>query len=310
MEKLYDIIIIGEGVAGMTAGIYAKRAGADVLILEKGAVGGQAALTYEVGNYPGFEAISGIELVTTIQQQVIALGVEIRYAKVLGIEDGYIKTVKTKDTTYHCKAIILCLGARAINLGVPNEERMIGRGVSYCAVCDGAFYRGKNVAVIGRGNTAAEDATYLSKIANKVYLINRRDNLKAQEILVSRLEKAENEGKLKIINNTEVVDILGENKVEGLRIRDKQTQEEKDIALDGVFVAVGHEADTDWVKDIVKTNEQGYIIVDEHKQTSVAGIYSAGDCTNTVLRQLVTATADGAIAATFAYEYAKDIVVE
>ncbi len=310
MDKLYDIIVIGEGMAGMTAAIYARRAGADVLVLEKGAVGGQAALTYDIGNYPGFKSVSGIELVTTIQQQVLTLGVEIRYAKVLSIEDGYLKTVKTKDTTYHCKAIILCLGASPRNLGLPNEEKLIGRGISYCAVCDGAFYRGKNVAVVGRGNAAAEDATYLAHIANKVHLIVRSDGMKAQEFLIDRIQDEIKKDKIEIHTNCEVTEIIGDNKVEAVRLHNKKTNQDSQIQIDGIFIAVGHYADTEWLKGIVETDKDGYIKVDKHKRTNVDGIYAAGDCTNTVLRQLVTATADGAIAATHAYEYAKTIKVE
>lgn len=310
MDKLYDIIIIGEGIAGMTAAIYARRAGADVLILEKGAVGGQAALTYDIGNYPGFKSISGIELVTTIQQQVLTLGVEIRYAKVLDIEDGYIKTVKTKDMTYHCKAVILCLGATPRQLGLNKEQQLSGRGISYCAVCDGAFYRNKVVAVIGRGNVAVDDANYLSHIAKKVYIINRRDELKAQEILVDQVIDGVKVGKIEILNNCETKEIIGQEKISGLKVHNIKTNEDFDLEIDGLFVAIGRYADTQWLNHLVDIDENGYIKVDEHKCTNVKGIYSAGDCTNTVLRQLVTAASDGAIAATFAYEYAKGVVVE
>lgn len=310
MDKLYDIVIVGQGIAGMTAAIYARRAGADVLILEKGAVGGQAALTYEIGNYPGFKSISGIELVTTIQQQVLSLGVEIRYAKVLEIQDGYIKTVKTKNTTYHCKAVILCLGATPRQMGLNKEESLSGRGISYCAVCDGAFYRNKVVAVVGRGNVAADDASYLSHIAKKVYVINRRDEMKAQEILLDRVYDGVKQGKIEILNNCEPKEILGQDKVEGLVVQNTKTNEMKNIELDGIFVAAGRFADTEWLNGLVKIDDRGYIIVDDHKRTNVEGIYAAGDCTNTVLRQLVTASADGAIAATSAYEYAKTVVIE
>ena len=310
MDKLYDIIIIGEGIAGMTAAIYARRAGADVLILEKGAVGGQAALTYDIGNYPGFKSISGIELVTTIQQQVLTLGVEIRYAKELDIEDGYIKTVKTKDMTYHCKAVILCLGATPRQLGLNKEQQLSGRGISYCAVCDGAFYRNKVVAVIGRGNVAVDDANYLSHIAKKVYIINRRDELKAQEILVDQVIDGVKAGKIEILNNCETKEIIGQEKISGLKVHNIKTNEDFDLEIDGLFVAIGRYADTQWLNHLVDIDENGYIKVDEHKCTNVKGIYSAGDCTNTVLRQLVTAASDGAIAATFAYEYAKGVVVE
>lgn len=307
MEKIYDIIIIGQGIAGLTAGLYARRAGADVLILEKNTVGGQAGLTYEIGNYPGFENISGFELVMNIEKQIKNLGVEMLRAEVLKIEDGEIKKVISKDNIYLCKAVILCLGASPRKLGIENEIKFSGRGVSYCAVCDGAFFRNKNVAVVGRGNTATEDASYLANIANKVYIINRKDDLKSQDILIQRVKEAEEKGKIEMLNRCEVVDILGENKVEELILKNNKTNENFSLQVDGIFVAIGRVADTDFVKDLVNLDENGYIIVDEHKQTNVKGIYSAGDCTNTVLRQIITSASDGAIASTSACEYIKGI---
>ena len=309
MENIYDIIIIGEGIAGMTAAIYAKRAGASVLILEKNAVGGQASLSYEIGNYPGFDNISGFELVSHISKQVKELKVDTRYEQVQKIQDGKIKSVFTKNNEYRCKAIILCLGASPRKLGIEKEKQLIGKGISYCAVCDGAFYRNKNVAIIGRGNTAAEDACYLSNIANNVYIINHKSDLKAQSILVSRIQEQVAKEKIKMINNSEVVDIIGENKVEAVKIQDLVKNVTYDLKVDGIFVATGRVADTDWLDDLVEVDENGYIIVDKYKRTNREGIYSAGDCTNTVLRQLITSAADGAIAGTNAYEYVKNIIL-
>lgn len=300
MEEIYDVIIIGQGVAGMTAAVYAARAGAKVLILEKNAVGGQATLTYEIGNYPAFQSISGIELVDTMQKQVHALGVEVRYCKVEKIEDGDVKTVFTKNKQYKAKAIILCLGARPRMLGLPSETQFLGKGVSYCAVCDGAFFRNKVVAVVGGGNTAIEEANYLSKITSKVYVLVRKDKLRAQQILIDTLNKNIESGKVEVLYNTELEEICGVGKVEKVIIKNNLSGQNSEIKLSGIFIAIGREADTELVKDIVELDEYGYIVVDKNKQTSVNGIFAAGDCTNTVLRQIVTACADGAIAATFA----------
>lgn len=307
MEDIYDVIIIGEGVAGMTAGIYSARAGARTLILEKNVVGGQASLTYAVENYPGFKSISGIELVMAMQKQVHALGVEVRYAKVQAIEDGKIKTIKTKDKTYKTKALILCLGAVPRKLGLPNEDEFNGKGVSYCAVCDGAFFRGKPVAVIGGGNTALEDANYLAQIASKVYLLVRKNTLKAQNILVEALNKNVQQGKIEVLYNTEVAEICGTGKVDYIIAKNNQTQTTQNIKVDGLFVAIGRSADTDLVANIVERDEWGYIVVNAERETSAKGIFSAGDCTNTTLRQIITACADGAISATSAVNYANHL---
>lgn len=304
MENLYDVIIIGEGVAGMTAAIYAARAGAKVLILEKNAVGGQTSLTYEVANYPGFQNISGIELVMTMQKQVHALGVEVRYACVESVEDGTVKTVRTKDRVYRAKALIVCLGASPKKLGLPTEDTYSGKGVSYCAVCDGAFFRNKPVAVVGGGNTAIEDANYLAKLASKVYVLVRKDKLKAQQILVDALNKNIAQGKVEVLYNTEVTEICGSGKVECLKLNNNQTAQASELEVAGLFVAIGRSPDTELVSNLVDRDESGYIIVNSEKQTSAQGIFAGGDCTNTVLRQIVTACADGAICATSAVSYA------
>ncbi len=304
MENLYDVIIIGEGVAGMTAAIYAARAGAKVLILEKNAVGGQTSLTYEVANYPGFQNISGIELVMTMQKQVHALGVEVRYARVESIEDGMVKTVRTKDRVYRAKALIVCLGASPKKLGLATEDTYSGKGVSYCAVCDGAFFRNKPVAVVGGGNTAIEDANYLAKLASKVYVLVRKDKLKAQQILVDALNKNIAQGKVEVLYNTEVAEICGSGKVECLKLNNNQTAQASELEVAGLFVAIGRSPDTELVSNLVDRDESGYIIVNSEKQTSAQGIFAGGDCTNTVLRQIVTACADGAICATSAVSYA------
>lgn len=307
MENLYDVIIIGEGVAGMTAGIYAARAGAKVLILEKNAVGGQTSLTYEVANYPGFQNISGIELVMTMQKQVHALGVEVRYARVESIEDGAVKTVRTKDRVYRAKALIVCLGASPKKLGLATEDTYGGKGVSYCAVCDGAFFRNKPVAVVGGGNTAIEDANYLAKLASKVYVLVRKDKLKAQQILVDALNKNIAQGKVEVLYNTEVTEICGSGKVEHLKLNNNQIAQASELEVAGLFVAIGRSPDTELVSNLVDRDESGYIIVNSEKQTSAQGIFAGGDCTNTVLRQIVTACADGAICATSAVSYANKL---
>lgn len=300
MEEIYDIIVIGEGVAGMTASIYGARAGAKVLILEKNAVGGQVSLTSEIENYPAFQSISGIELANIMQKQVHALGVTVRYERVEKIENGDIKIVFTKNKQYKTRTIILCLGAQPRKLGLPSEETFTGKGVSYCAVCDGAFFRNKVVAVVGGGNSALEDANYLARIASKVYILVRKNKLRAQQILINALNRNVESGKVEVLYNTEITNIDGVNKVEKVNVKNTQSGQNSEIELSGVFIAIGREADTALVEGIVELDESGYIVVDKNKQTSAKGIFSAGDCTNTVLRQITTACADGAISATSA----------
>lgn len=293
---MYDVIIIGGGPAGLSAGIYAVRGGYKTAIIEREFVGGQAAQTYEIENYPGFSVIGGFELTQKMAEQAESFGVEIKYGETgkLNLEKQ-IKEVEFDGEVLTSKTVILALGAHPRKLGLENETRLSGRGISYCATCDGGFYKGKTVFIVGGGNTALEDALYLSNIASEVHLVHRREEFRASKIVVDKVISKEN---IKLHLSAVVKDILGENKVEGIVLSGKT---EESIACDGVFVAVGNIPNTDGVK--VEKNDGGYIIRDAHMNTSVAGVFACGDCTNTPLRQVVTAAGDGAIAGNSAIEY-------
>lgn len=300
MSEVYDVIILGSGPAGLTAGIYAKRAGMKVAVVEKATPGGQVTTTYEVCNYPGFEKISGIDLATKMFTQASNIGVDILFEEVKDtILEGDIKQVITYNGTYQAKTVIICLGAAARRLNLDNERNYIGKGISYCATCDGTLFKDKVVAVVGGGNTAIEDAIYLSNLAKKVYLIHRRDQFRAETILSQSLQKQPN---IEYVLNSVVTAISGDSIIRKVTVSNLQDKTQKDIELDGLFVAIGRGPDTDIVHG-VKLDDKGYIIVDEKMQTSITGVYACGDIRNTQLRQIVTACSDGAIAATKAYEY-------
>ena len=300
MSEIYDVIILGSGPAGLTAGIYAKRAGMKVAVIEKSTPGGQVITTYEVCNYPGFEKISGIDLATKMFTQASNIGVDILFEEVKDtVLEGDIKQVITYNGTYQAKTVIICLGAAARRLNLDNERHYIGKGISYCATCDGALFKDKVVAVVGGGNTAIEDAIYLSNLAKKVYLIHRRDQFRAETILSQSLQKQPN---IEYVLNSVVTAIDGDNIIRKITVSNLQDKSSKDISLDGLFVAIGRGPDTDIVHG-VKLDDKGYIMVDDKMQTSIPGVYACGDIRNTQLRQIVTACSDGAIAATKAYEY-------
>ncbi|MBQ8199635.1 MAG: thioredoxin-disulfide reductase [Lachnospiraceae bacterium] len=297
MNLIYDVVIIGSGPAGMAAGIYAKRAGLAVVILEKtGISGGQVLSTYEVDNYPGLPMSNGFDLSEKFREHAEHLGVEIKAAAVERIEDrGETKLLYTEDETYETRTVILATGAEHAKLGVPGEEELTGMGVSYCATCDGAFFRGRTVAVIGGGDVAVEDAIFLARGCEKVYLIHRREELRAAKILQDALMKLPN---VEILWNCELKEIQGEDQVENLLIYNNKTQQTNPLAVSGVFIAVGNVPNTDLVKGLVDMDEKGYIIADETCATSVPGIFAAGDVRTKQLRQIITAAADGANAVT------------
>lgn len=302
MEQVLDIVIIGSGPAGMAAGIYAKRAGLSSIILEKtGICGGQVLSTYEVDNYPGLPDKSGFELSEEFRMHAEKLGVEVKAATVEKLEDrGVTKLVITDEGEFETKTVIIATGADHAHLGIPGEEELAGMGVSYCATCDGAFFRGKTVAVVGGGDVAVEDAIFLARGCEKVYLIHRRDELRAAKILQEALKKLPN---VEILWDTEVKEIRGEDQVEELLIYNKKTEEIKSILVSGVFMAVGTIPNTTIVKDFVDMDEKGYIIADETCATSVCGIYAAGDVRTKQLRQIITAASDGANAVTSIEQY-------
>jgi thioredoxin reductase (NADPH) len=299
---LYDVIIIGGGLAGLTAGLYTNRGGLKTLLFEKMFTGGQAATTNMIENYPGFdEPISGPDFAMKIENHARKFGLEILYDEITGLElDGKIKKVTTDKQTYECKAVILAMGAEAKKLGLDKEDEFRGRGVSYCATCDGAFYRGKDVIVVGGGDTAAEDAMFLSQYVNKVYLVHRRDALRASKIVADRVVT---NSKVEKIWDSAVEAILGEEQVTGARIVNLKTGEKRDIQADGIFVAIGVRPNSELIKDKITMSQAGYVLSNESMQTNIPGVFAAGDLRQKPLLQLVTAASDGAVAAVSAQRY-------
>lgn len=298
---MYDVIIIGAGPAGMSAAVYARRAGLTCLMLETDMYGGQITTTPEVENYPSVTKISGWELAQNLYEHATSLGAEIAFENVISlIDDRELKTVLTEENAYICKAVIICNGAKRIKLGCDGEERLSGAGVSYCASCDGSFFKGKIAAVVGGGNTALEDALYLANICEKVYLIHRRDEFRASKILCDSVKKCSN---INLCLCKTVSGINGENSVESITLKDVTTSEETDILSDCIFVAIGLAPENDIFRDIVELDSKGYIVADESCRTSAEGIFAAGDTRTKELRQIVTACSDGAVAATAAASY-------
>ena len=296
-----DIIIIGAGTAGLSAAIYALRAGKSVLLMEQLTYGGQIINTPEVENYPGIKSISGFDFAQGLYEQAEALGAELKYEQVTGIEDGEVKKVKTSSGEYECKAIILATGAKNRPLGLDKETEFIGSGISYCATCDGAFFKGRVVAVNGGGNTALEDALFLSNYCKKVYLIHRRDEFRGEAKQVDKLKEKEN---IEFVLNATITEILGEDELSGVRVHDKLSGEDKDIELDGLFIAIGQMPENAAFAPLIELDKGGYIVAGEDCRTNVAGIFAAGDCRTKTVRQLTTAAADGAVAALAACAYA------
>lgn len=301
MKGIYDIIIIGGGCAGLTAAVYARRAGKTVLLLENNSFGGQISLTNEVENFPGFMNISGAELSERLHGQATALGTETVFDTATGIkETGKYKTVVAEYGEYTGKAVIIAGGLRHRKTGLPEEEKFVGRGVSYCAVCDGAFYKNKRVAVLGGGNTALGDAAFLADICEDVTVIHRREEFRADKSAVLRLKEKSN---VNYELNSVLTGINGEGAVTSVTVKNTLTGAEKEIPVSGLFVAIGQLPQNGVYKDIVELDGYGYIIAGEDCRTSRAGIFAAGDCRTKQLRQLVTAAADGAVAATNACRY-------
>lgn len=304
---IYDLIIIGSGPAGLSAAIYGKRAGLNVLVLEKNYMsGGQVLNTYEVDNYLGLPGINGFDMGMQFREHADKLGVEHAEGQVIGLEDGKVKKVLTTDREYEAYAVILAMGASHAKLGVDGEERLTGRGVSYCATCDGAFYRGKTVAVVGGGDVALEDAVYLARFCEKVYLIHRRDEFRGAKILQKQVEALDN---IEILFSHTVEQICGEENVEHLIIKDVKANAQRELPVNGIFIAVGIVPATDWVPDFIEKDEKGYIVATEEGETSVTGIYAAGDIRTKALRQIITAVSDGANAAVRAGQYVNEVKI-
>lgn len=298
---MVDIIIVGAGTAGLSAAIYAVRAGKTALVLEAKTYGGQIINTPEIENYPGIKNISGYAFATELYEQAKELGAEVRIEKVEKIEDaGEHKKVYTDKQVYECKAVIMATGAKNKPLGLAKEEEFVGAGISYCATCDGMFYRGREVAVAGGGNTAIEDALYLSNVCKKVYLVHRRDAFRAEDSAVKKLKAREN---VEFVLNANIVSIIGTDGVDGIEVEDKFTKERRNIEVSGLFVAIGQLPENSNFRDIIALDETGYIIGKEDCRTDRKGIFVAGDCRTKAVRQLATAAADGAVAALAAVEY-------
>ena len=302
MEDIFDLMIIGGGPAGYTAALYGARAGLTVGLIEKLAPGGQMGTTDMVDNYPGFpDGINGFELAMNMKAGAERFGARTISAQVTGLElSGDVKTLRTPKEDYNARTVILATGAQPRELGLPNERELRGRGVSYCATCDGMFYRGKTVAVVGGGNTAVADALYLSRICEKVYLIHRRDKLRAPQVQQQNLEKA---GNVEFIWNSVVKELRFEQRLTGLTAGHKETGGLRELECAGVFIAVGQVPETELFKGQVELDSSGYVVAGEDCRTSIPGVFAAGDLRAKPLRQIVTAASDGAVAATAAQEF-------
>lgn len=300
-----DIIIIGAGTAGLSAAIYGVRAGKSVVVFEGNAYGGQIINTPEIENYPGIKNTSGFEFATGLYEQAIGLGAKVEFEEVMSVEDqGSQKLVRTASGEYEAKAVILAAGAKNRPLGLTHEEEWTGKGVSYCATCDGAFFKGKVTAVAGGGNTALEDAQFLSNYCEKVYLIHRRNQFRGDEKTVELLRKKEN---VEFVLNAKINALLGDGRVEGVEVEDKETGEKRELKIDGFFVAIGQEPQNVRFKELVELDEGGYIKAGEDTKTSREGIFAAGDGRTKTVRQLTTAAADGAVAALAACNYIDEL---
>lgn len=306
MKHIYDMIIIGGGPGGYTAALYAARAGLDVVVLEKLSAGGQMALTAQIDNYPGFEdGIDGFTLGEKMQAGAEKFGAKTEYAEVFSVDlKASPKIVETSEGIFYGHTIVFATGASPRELGVSGEKELVGRGVNYCAACDGMFYKGKTVVVVGGGNSAAADAMVLSRIAKKVILVHRRDTLRATKVYHDPLMRAEN---VEFRWNSVISEFISDGKVTGVKIKDVNTGEESVIDCDGVFVSVGRKPATDLVKEQLQLDSGGYILADESTKTNIPGVYAVGDVRFKKVRQIVTAIADGAIAAHEAEEYLAEI---
>ena len=299
---IYDMIVVGGGPGGYTAALYAARAGLDTVVLEKLSAGGQMALTEEIDNYPGFEeGVDGFTLAEKMQQQAERFGAKSEYAQVERMDlTATPKVLETSEGTFYARTVVLATGANPRELGVAEEAALTGRGVAYCAACDGMRYKGKTVVVVGGGNSAAADAMLLSRVAEKVILVHRRDTLRATKVYHQPLMEAEN---LEFCWNSVVTQLLHEEKLTGVKVKNVNTGEESIIPCDGLFVSIGRKPATDLVKNRLNLDDAGYIVADETTRTNIPGVFAVGDVRTKAVRQIVTAAADGAVAVHFAEEF-------
>ena len=302
MDKIYDMIIIGGGPAGYTAALYGARAGLSTLVMEKMVVGGQMALTDKIDNYPGFEdGIEGLSLGEKMKNEAERSGARTVFATVLSADlKSDPKVIKTSDDIFYGRTVVIATGAEPRELGVAVEKELVGRGVSYCATCDGMFFKGKTVVVVGGGNTAAADILLLSRVASKVFVVHRRDTMRASKIYHETLMKAEN---VEFCWDSQVTGILSDDKVTGVRIKNINTGDERKLSCDGIFVAIGRKPASELAAGQLDLDERGYVITDESTKTNIPGVFAAGDVRTKVLRQVITAASDGAMAAHYAEEY-------
>lgn len=297
-ENVTDIIIIGGGIAGLTSAIYALRTGKSVILFERKSYGGQISQSHAVENYPGFKSISGAELSMNLHAQAKDFGCDFRNETVTKVVDGKTKKVITNKGEYDAKGVIFALGAEARKSGLENEKDLIGRGLSYCAVCDGNFFRNRDVMVVGGGNTAVQDALYLAEICKQVYLTHRRDSFRAEDKLIKKLREKEN---VELVTDSVLVSATAAPIIKSVKVKNTKTEEEREIAVNGLFLAIGQVPATKEFSDILPLDEYGYVLADETCKVS-DGIYVAGDCRKKLIRQLTTAAADGTVAATLLCE--------
>ena len=302
MERIYDVIIIGGGPGGYTAALYTSRAGLDTLLLEKLSAGGQMALSPQIDNYPGFEeGIDGFSLAEKMQAGAERFGARTELAEVYSVElKDKIKKIETSEGTFYSKVVVISTGAAPRELGLEKEQQLVGRGVNYCAACDGMFFKGKTVAVVGGGNSAAADALMLSRICKKVYVVHRRNELRATKVYHEPLMQAEN---VEFCWDSVVTELLQEERFSGIRLKNVKTEEESEISVDGIFISVGRKPVTDFLSGQVELDGAGYIVADESTRTNIPGVFAVGDVRSKVLRQVVTAVADGANASHYIDEY-------
>ena len=302
MAKIYDMVIIGGGPGGYTAALYAARAGLSVIVLEKLSAGGQMALSHQIDNYPGFpEGIDGFTLGEQMQQGAERFGAETELAEVYSLDlKADPKVIDTSEGIFYGRTVVYAAGAGPRDLGVPGEAELVGRGIHYCAACDGMFYRGKTVAIVGGGNSAVAEALILSRIAKKVILVHRRDTLRAEKIYHAQLEKAQN---VEFCWDSEIVGLLSGDKLSGIRIRNRKSGEITEKTVDGLFVSIGRKPNTDLLAGQLELDPGGYVVADESTRSSLPGVFAVGDVRTKALRQIVTAAADGAVAVHYAEEY-------
>ena len=297
---MYDVMIIGGGPAGITAGIYCARANLKTIVFEKESIGGQIASSPLIQNFPGFISINGAEFANNLYEQATNLGVDIEIEEVLSIKPGKIKTVVTDCGEYQTKTVIIATGAKHRLLHLPNEENLIGNGISFCTACDGAFYKGKDVAIIGGANTAVTNALYMSNLCEKVYLIYHGNKLRCEKAILDGLKEKDN---IEVLYNSNVIRYIGEDALEGVVVQ--QGEEEKEVKVQGIFISIGLDAQTSVVENLLPLSEQKYIL-SEDCNTLESGIFVAGDCRTKAIRQLTTAVSDGAIAASNAIKYVEN----